>query len=113
VFFFPGHWYAITSVYDARAALVAHHVDLCVPSEEHDGVLSCLDLKLDLLVQPDGGRAWLDQDDYDREVAAGTISTAWQEAVARTVDALERDCRSLAFPPPAVTQYRPPPLRSD
>jgi predicted RNA-binding protein associated with RNAse of E/G family len=113
VFFFPGHWYAITSVYDARAALVAHHVDVCVPSEEHGGVLSCLDLKLDLLVQPDGGRSWLDQDDYDREVAAGTISPAWQEAVARTVDALERDCRSLAFPPPAVTQYRPPPLRGD
>jgi predicted RNA-binding protein associated with RNAse of E/G family len=113
VFFFPGHWYAITSVYDARASLVAHHVDLCVPSEEHDGVLSCLDLKLDLLVQPDGVRAWLDQDDYDREVAAGTISTAWQEAVARTVDALERDCRSLIFPPPAVTQYRPPPDRVD
>jgi predicted RNA-binding protein associated with RNAse of E/G family len=108
VFFFPGHWYSITSVYDARAALVAHHVDLCAPSEERDGMLSCLDLKLDLLVQPDGGRSWLDQDDYDREVAAGTISTAWQEAVAQTVEALERDCRASVFPPASVSQYRPP-----
>ena len=71
-------------------------------------MLSCLDLKLDLLVQPDGTRSWLDQDDYDREVAAGTISTAWQEAVARTVEALDRDSRALVFPPPSVTQYRPP-----
>jgi hypothetical protein len=29
------------------------------------------------------------------------------------VDALERDCRSLIFPPPAVTQYRPPSHRVD
>ena len=108
VFFFPGHWYSISSVFDDRAELVAHHVDLCVPTEEHDGMLSYLDLKLDLLVQPDGTRAWLDQDDYDREVAAGTISTAWQEAVARTVKELDRDSRALVFPPPSVTQYRPP-----
>ncbi len=108
LFFFPGRWYSIQSVYDARAMLVAHHVDLCVPSEERDGVLCYLDLKLDLLVLPDGAWSWLDQDDYDREVAAGSISSVWQEAVAETAAALERDCRARVFPPPAVAWYRPP-----
>lgn len=105
--FFPGRWYAIASVYDTRASLVAHHVDLCVPPEERDGMLSFLDLKLDLLMRPDGAWSWLDQDDYDREVAAGTISAAWQGAVAETVAALDRECRARAFPPAAVAQYRP------
>ena len=111
--FFPGRWYTIASVYDARALLVAHHVDLCVPPEERDGMLSFLDLKLDLLMHPDGACSWLDQDDYDREVAAGTISSAWQEAVAETVAALDRDCRARVFPPPPVAQYRPPGPRAE
>jgi predicted RNA-binding protein associated with RNAse of E/G family len=105
--FFPGCWYTIVSAYDARAALVAHHVDLCVPPEERDGILSFLDLKLDLLVCPDGRWSWLDQDDYDQEVAAGTIPPAWQEAVADAVAVLDRQCRDRVFPPPPVARYRP------
>ena len=108
VFFFPGRWYTITSIYDPGGSLVAHHVDLCVPPEEVDGVLSFLDLKLDLLIRADGSRAWLDQDDYDRELAAGTVPREWQEAVARTRAELDRECAARAFPPPAVAQYRPP-----
>jgi predicted RNA-binding protein associated with RNAse of E/G family len=108
LFFFPDQWYTITSVYDGRARWVAHHVDLCVPPEEWEGVLSFLDLKLDLLIRPDVARAWLDQDDYDRELLAGTISSAWQQAVAETRAALDRDFRAGTFPPPAVARYRPP-----
>ena len=108
LFFFPGRWYTITSVYDARASLVAHHVDLCVPPEEVDGVLSFLDLKLDLLIRANGERAWLDQDDYDRELAAGTIPREWQDAVAQARAELDRECAAGAFPPAAVAQYRPP-----
>jgi predicted RNA-binding protein associated with RNAse of E/G family len=106
--FFPGLWYSIASVYDAEARLVAHHVDLCAPPEERLGMLSFVDLKLDLLMRPDGAWTWLDQDDYDREVAAGAISSAWQLAVAETVAALDRDCRARAFPPAAVAEFQPP-----
>ncbi len=107
LFFFPGRWYSITSVYDARAVLIAHHTDLCVPPEVRDGVLSFLDLKLDLLVQPDGKWSWLDQDEYDEEVAAGRISPAWQGEVAAAAAALEQECRAQVFPPPVVAGYRP------
>jgi predicted RNA-binding protein associated with RNAse of E/G family len=107
VFFFPGQWYSVTSAYDVGGSLVAHHVDLCVPAEETEGVLSFLDLKLDLLLTPDGGRAWLDQDHYDHELAAGTISSPWQDAVARTRAALDRECLAGAFPPEAVARFRP------
>jgi predicted RNA-binding protein associated with RNAse of E/G family len=110
VFFFPGRWYTISTIRDAGGALVAHHVDLCRPPEEREGMLSFLDLKLDLLMTADGSRAWLDEDEYQQEIAAGTISPEWQGAVAQAVAALERDCRAGAFPPALVAEYlsRPP-----
>jgi predicted RNA-binding protein associated with RNAse of E/G family len=109
LFFFPGRWYAITSVYDGKSKLVAHHVDLCVPPEERDGVLSFLDLKLDLMIRPDGQASWLDEDEYAREVDAGVVPRDWQEAVKQTVATLDRDCGAGTFPPLEVACYRPGP----
>jgi len=108
MFFFPRRWHAIESVYDARGQLVAHHVDLCLPPEERDGMLSFLDLKLDLLIEPNGQSAWLDQDEYAREIEAGTIPPPWQREVAETVAALDRGRRAGTFPPPEVGAYHPP-----
>jgi predicted RNA-binding protein associated with RNAse of E/G family len=105
LFFFPDRWYAITTIRDGGGALVAHHVDLCRPPEERDGMLSFLDLKLDLILTADGARTWVDQDDYQREIEAGTISLAWQAAVAETTAALDRECRAGRFPPAVVQQY--------
>jgi predicted RNA-binding protein associated with RNAse of E/G family len=107
LFLFPGRWYAITSVHDLNGLLVGHHVDLCLPPEERDGVLSFLDLKLDLLVRPDGTTSWLDQEDYEQEIASGTIPLAWQRAVSDTVAALDRACAGGTFPPDEVRRYRP------
>lgn len=50
LFFFPGRWCTISTIHDGRGALVAHHLDICRPAEDRDGVLSFLDLKLDLLM---------------------------------------------------------------
>jgi predicted RNA-binding protein associated with RNAse of E/G family len=108
MFLFPGRWYATASVYGPRGELIAHHVDLCVPPEEQDGMLSFLDLKLDLLIRPDGEAAWLDQDDYAREIEAGSIPLEWQQAIAGTVAALDRDRREGTFPPQELVKYRPP-----
>ena len=107
-FFYPGRWYTIASVYDARGQLAAHHVDLCVPPEERDGMLSFLDLKLDLLILPGGEATWLDHDDYAREIEAGTIGLPWQRAVAEAVATLDRGRRRGAFPPREVESFRPP-----
>jgi predicted RNA-binding protein associated with RNAse of E/G family len=108
MFLFPGRWYAIASVYDASGKVIAHHVDLCVPPEERDGMLSFLDLKLDLLIPSNGEAAWLDQDEYASEIEAGTIPPPWQRAVAETVAAIDRERRAGAFPSPEVGAYRPP-----
>ena len=108
MFLFPGRWYAVESVYDQRGRLVAHHVDICRPLEETDGMLSFLDLKLDLLIRADGEASWLDQDEYEGEVAAGTIPRAWQKSVSETVAALDRERASGVFPNGVIQRFRPP-----
>jgi predicted RNA-binding protein associated with RNAse of E/G family len=108
IFLLPDKWYAVESIYDQSGGLVAHHVDICRPLEETDGILSFLDLKLDLLICADGKASWLDQEDYEGEVAAGTIPPAWQNSVSDTVAALDRERGAGVFPPEAIQRFRPP-----
>ena len=108
LFFFPGRWYAVQSIYDPSGSLVAHHVDICRPCEETDGMLSFLDLKLDLLIRADGEARWLDQDEYQAEIDGGTISPAWQKSVSETSATLDRERARGAFPPDAIRRFRPP-----
>jgi predicted RNA-binding protein associated with RNAse of E/G family len=107
MFLFPGRWYAVESVYDGKGSLVAHHVDICRPLEETDGMLSFLDLKLDFLIRAGGKASWLDQEDYEGEVAAGTIPPAWHKSVSDTVAALDRERAAGAFPPDSIQRFRP------
>jgi len=108
LFLFPWRWYAVESVYDGQGSLVAHHVDICRPPEERDGMLSFLDLKLDLLIRAGGEASWLDQDEYQAEVDSGAISPAWQKSVSETAAALDGERARGAFPPDAIRSFRPP-----
>jgi predicted RNA-binding protein associated with RNAse of E/G family len=96
---FPGRLYAVESIFDRSRVFVADSVDICRPFEETDGMLSFLDLKHDLLVRADGSASWLDQDEYQVEIDAGTISTAWQKEVAEAAAALDLERARGAFPP--------------
>jgi predicted RNA-binding protein associated with RNAse of E/G family len=86
---------------------VAHHVDICRPLEETDGMLSFLDLKLDLLIRANGEASWLDQDEYEGEVVAGTISPAWQKEVSETAATLDSERACGAFPPDVILSFHP------
>jgi predicted RNA-binding protein associated with RNAse of E/G family len=108
VFLFPGRWYALTSVFDRAGDLVAHYVDVATPPEEREGILSFLDLKLDLLVPASGEDRWLDREDYEREVREGRVPLDWQEAVDETVTWLTRERRAGRFPPSEAAGFRPP-----
>ena len=107
MFLFPGRLYAVESIFGRSGAFVAYHVDICRPSEEVDGMLSFLDLKLDLLIRADGEAAWLDQDEYQAEIDAGTISPAWQKEVTEIAAELDRQRAAGAFPPDEIQRFRP------
>jgi predicted RNA-binding protein associated with RNAse of E/G family len=109
LFLAPGRWYVVTSIFDRERQLVAHHVDIACPPEEEDGMLSFLDLKLDLILPVSGEAVWVDRDHYAEEVAAGTIPPEWQRRVEETVRELERARRERTFPPPEVRGFRPEP----
>jgi predicted RNA-binding protein associated with RNAse of E/G family len=72
-----------------------------------DGMLSFLDLKLDLLIRADRESSWLDQEDYQAEVDSGAISPAWQKSVSDTAAALDRERARGAFPPDVIRSFRP------
>jgi predicted RNA-binding protein associated with RNAse of E/G family len=108
LFLHPGQWHVLTAVYDTAGGLVAHYIDLCTPPEEQGGILTFVDLKLDLLVMPDGDARWLDREDYEAEVHAGRIPAEWQVAVADTVTALDRERRAGRLLAPEVLRFRPP-----
>ena len=108
IFLFPGRGYAVESVFDQNGAFVAHHVDLCRPFEETDGMLSFLDLKLDLLIRADGEATWLDQDKYQEEIDAGAIPPDWQKTVAETAATLDLERARGAFPPDVIRRFRLP-----
>ena len=108
IFLFPGRLYAVESIFDQTGAFVAHHVDICRPAEEIDGMLSFLDLKLDLLIRADGQAAWLDQDEYQAEIDAGTISAGWQKVVSETATTLDSERTRGVFPPGVIGRFRPP-----
>jgi len=109
MFLFPSRWYAVESVFDRSGSLVAHHVDICRPLEETDGMLSFLDLKLDLLIRADGEASWLDQDEYEAEVNSGAVPPPWQKSVSETAAALDRERACGTFPPGVIQRFRPPP----
>jgi predicted RNA-binding protein associated with RNAse of E/G family len=106
-FLFPGQWYAVASVYDQEGRLVVHHVDICRPCEERDDMLSFLDLKLDLLIRADGVASWLDQDEYEAEIAAGTIPPAWQKKVSETAAELDSARAAGIFPSDIIQRFHP------
>jgi hypothetical protein len=105
LFLFPRCWYVLTSVFDRQRQLVGHHVDLCLPPEEKDGVLSYLDLKLDLVLPAAGTGVWVDRDHLALEIEAGTVSPAWLRRIEQTAAEIDRDRARGTFPPEVVRRF--------
>jgi predicted RNA-binding protein associated with RNAse of E/G family len=64
-------------------------IDVCTPSEFRDGVWSYDDLELDLIKFRDGTWRLDDQDEFDRELALGRISSRERETSLKTVSELQ------------------------
>ena len=64
--FYSDRWYNIFAIYDCHdGRLKGWYCNLSYPAELLDGVVSYVDLALDLLVYPDGRQVVLDQDEFD------------------------------------------------
>ena len=64
--YFTKRWYNIFAIYDrSDRRLKGWYCNITYPAEIYDGVVSYVDLALDLLVYPDGRQLVLDLDDYE------------------------------------------------
>jgi len=74
------------AVYDEPPEPVLFTSTSPAPAEDAGGMLSFLDLKLDLVVHPSGAGSWSTATPTSGEVAAGTISPGGGPEVGRTVE---------------------------
>ena len=64
--YFTDRWYNIFAIYDRQdGRLKGWYCNLSYPAEVSDGVVSYVDLALDLLVYPDGRQLVLDQEEFN------------------------------------------------
>jgi hypothetical protein len=82
-----GWWFARWQEMPPGRAHVA--IDICTPSEFRDGVWSYDDLELDLSKFRDGTWRLDDEDEFERELALGRISSRERDASIKTVSELQ------------------------
>ncbi len=64
--YFTDRWYNIFAIYDRQdGRLKGWYCNISYPAEVSGGVVSFVDLALDLLVYPDGRQLVLDEDEFD------------------------------------------------
>lgn len=65
--FYTDRWYNIFAMYDSMDDQIkGWYCNICYPAEYNGGVISYVDLALDLLVYPDGKQLVLDQEEFDQ-----------------------------------------------
>ena len=121
-----GRWFAITKMHSEQAggALACWYVNFERPPTWHASGWDTMDLAVDLVVDPDGGWHWKDEDEYaqcrrlgiitDADYAA--IEAAREQAVALVEareglfadDPAERWVPEPAWPRPSLTDIPPP-----
>jgi predicted RNA-binding protein associated with RNAse of E/G family len=86
-FFFADRWYNIFEIH-ARAddRLKGWYCNIARPAVLADGVLSAVDLALDLFVYPNGNTLALDQDEFDALNLERDDPEAWRQALAAVTE---------------------------
>jgi uncharacterized protein len=82
-FYFTDRWYNIFEIH-ARAGdrLKGWYCNIARPAVFADGVLSAVDLALDLFVYPNGDTLTLDEDEFDALNLERNDPEAWRQALA-------------------------------
>jgi len=101
-FFFLNRWYNIFEIHagtDDR--LKGWYCNIARPGAFADGILSAVDLALDLFVYPDGRTLTLDEDEFDGLNLQRDDPEAWRRSLA-AVDELEAMVASRCAPFDAI-----------
>jgi Protein of unknown function (DUF402) len=78
-----GRWFSVARMYGEDGALGYWYVNFERPPAWHVSGWDTMDLAIDLVVQPDGGWHWKDEDEYAQCRRLGVITDAEHAAVAQ------------------------------
>jgi protein associated with RNAse G/E len=78
---------------DAGNEFLCYYINFQVPYQRRDHHVDTLDLELDLIIKPDLSMEWKDEDDYQKAMEQGLITSEWtrriEDAQLEILDRLE------------------------
>lgn len=104
-FFIPGQWYNIVALIEATG--IRYYCNVASPPYFSGNTLTYIDYDLDVIVQIDGSRQIVDQDEYERHQAiyhySGTVKKKVEDGLAALLERI--DAGRQPFDDGAVLEY--------
>jgi protein associated with RNAse G/E len=97
-FFWTDRWYSVFRFQTPGGALLKFYCNINTPARLADGVLSFVDLDVDVLVDPDYTHTVLDEDEFDLHAELYGYPQSYRDHVGRALDELVRLIDSRGFP---------------
>jgi uncharacterized protein len=97
-FFWTDRWYSVFRFQTPDGRLLRFYCNINTPARLADGVLSFVDLDVDVLVNPDYSFTVLDEDEFDLHAELYAYPPAYRDNVRRALDELIHLIDSRQFP---------------
>jgi protein associated with RNAse G/E len=97
-YFWTDRWYSVFRFQTPEGRLLKFYCNVNTPARLSEGVLSFVDLDVDVLVEPDYSYQVLDEDEFDLHAKLYNYPNDYREHVGRAVAELVRLVDSRQFP---------------
>ena len=97
-FFWTDRWYSVFRFQTPSGSLLRFYCNINTPARLEDGVLSFVDLDVDVLVNPDYSRTILDEDEFELHAKLYAYPKDYRDNVTRALDELLCLIGSRQFP---------------
>lgn len=97
-FFWTDRWYSVFRFQTPSGSLLRFYCNINTPARLADGVLSFVDLDVDVLVNPDYSHTILDEDEFELHAKLYAYPKDYRDNVLRALDELLRLLESRQFP---------------
>jgi protein associated with RNAse G/E len=97
-YFWTDRWYSVFRFQTPGGGLLKFYCNINTPPTLESGVLSFVDLDVDVLVQPDYSFEVLDEDEFERHAELYQYPAAYRSNVQEALDELRRLIEDRQFP---------------
>lgn len=97
-YFWTDRWYSVFRFRTPAGRLLKFYCNINTPARLADGVLSFVDLDVDVLVEPDFSYAVLDEDEFELHAELYAYPESYRENVRLALDELLRLVEARRFP---------------